>query len=262
MNPLLILGPVGMLPVGLAYMGFWRVKTKTRVRYFILGGLAMAASIAPKLVLDLTVTPALNSWAETALGLTGWLIITGAYVGLRTGLFECGFTYLFFSKTKLRDMSLNEAVAFGVGFGAFEAILIAAPSIIQILVFIFNPSILDTLPPQQRQVVEAQLNMPTWVIPAPIMERAFTILAHIFTALLIFASVREGRFNLFLTAFIYKTLLDGVIPYLQWALKPNASPVGVYLAEVWVAFMGTLALAGIRRVKVHRFPLRGKKKDT
>ncbi|MCD6444470.1 YhfC family intramembrane metalloprotease [Candidatus Bathyarchaeota archaeon] len=247
----MILGPVGMILVGLVSIGFWRLKRGVGFRYFVLGGLTMISAITPKLILDLTATSALSSWAETTFGSTGWLILVGAYVGLRTGFFECGFTYIAFSKTKLRNMSLDEAIAFGVGFGAFEAVLIAIPSLIQILVFMTNPSILDALPPTERQMAEAQLSMPTWIVPAPIIERVFTILAHVFTTLLIFSSVREGKTTLFLGAFIYKALLDGVIPYLQRVLKPSTSPVGTYLAEIWVVFMGLLALAGILRVKAH-----------
>ncbi|HID18439.1 TPA: hypothetical protein EYP27_02745 [Candidatus Bathyarchaeota archaeon] len=56
-----------------------------------------------------------EGWATEAYGLTEMLIIIGAYVGLRTGFFECGFTHLTFSRSQLRSMSADEATALGIG---------------------------------------------------------------------------------------------------------------------------------------------------
>lgn len=140
MNPFLMFGPIGMILVGLLSILIWKLKRHVGVKCFLLGGLVWAAAIAPKIAMDYTITPMLNVWAATTFGLVGLVIILGAYVGLRTGTFECGFTYLAFSKSGLKKMSVDEATAFGIGFGAFEAILIAVPSLIQIVPFALNPS--------------------------------------------------------------------------------------------------------------------------
>lgn len=245
MNPLLLLGPLGMILVGGLSIWIWKMKKNVSIKYFLFGGLIWFVAIIPKVILDYTVTSELNRWATTIYGLTGVSIILGAYVGLRTGVFECGFTYLTFSKSNLRELSTDEATAFGIGFGAFEAILIALPSLIQIAVIILNPSLLDSLPPTQRQIIEAQLSLPSWVIPAPIIERIFTMFVHLFTTLLIFISVVRHKFSYFLGAFIYKSMLDAAVPYIQLTFKPNVSPIGIYLAEVWVVTMGSIASAGI-----------------
>jgi len=246
MNSLLMFGPIGMILVGLFSIGIWKFKRHVGLKYFLFGGLVWIAAVVPKFVMDYTVTLLLNSWAVTTYGLAGTTVIMGAYVGLRTGVFECGFTYLTFSKSGLKKMSLDEATAFGIGFGAFEAILIAVPSLMQIAIFILNPSLLNLLPPSQRQLVEAQLSLSTWVVPAPIIERLLTLFVHVFTALLIFSSVTQRKLSSFLGAFLFKSLLDGVIPYLQVALKPSASLTGIYLTEIWVVVMGLVALAGTR----------------
>jgi len=234
-----------MILVGVISIWIWKVKRNVSIKYFLFGGLIWFIAIVPKIVLDYTVTSKLNTWATTIYGLIGASIILGAYVGLRTGFFECGFTYLTFSKSNLREVSTDEATAFGIGFGAFEAILIAVPSLIQIAVLIFNPSLLDLLPPAQRQILEAQLNLPSWIIPAPIIERIFTLFVHLFTTLLIFISITRHKFSYFISAFLYKSLVDAVVPYIQLTLKPNMSPISIYLAEVWVVTMGSIALAGI-----------------
>ena len=121
MNPLLIFGPFGMVAVGLISIIIWKVRSNVALKYFLLGGLIWGISIALKLAMDYTVTPRLSRWAKNAYGITGMLIILGVYVGLRTGLFECGFTFLAFSKTKLRKANLEEATAFGVGFGGLRS---------------------------------------------------------------------------------------------------------------------------------------------
>jgi len=240
-----------MLLVGLLSIAVWWSKKRVKISYFLFGGLIWISAVIPKLVMDMTITSPLSFWANTTFGLTGLLAIMSAYVGLRTSAFECGFSYLFFSKSKPREMSSDEVIAFGIGFGASEAILLAIPSIVQMVMFILNPSILEALPPQMKQATEAQLNMPTWVVLAPVMERAFVLLVHIFASLLIFRSVSDGKLAPFLGAFVYKGVLDGAIPYLQWIFKPSISPEGAYFAEVWVALMATIALAGIRRIRIH-----------
>ena len=246
MNPLLVLAPSGMLAVGLASVALWKTRGGVGFGYFLWGGLVWLASVVPKVAMDLTITPALTSWAEGALGLPRSLAPIGLYAGLRTGILECGLAYLAFSRTRLRRATLREAVAFGVGFGAAEAIALAVPVAVQIAVFALNPSLLELMPEESRQIVEAQLSMPTWVVLAPIAERAFALLAHVFTALLVFASIREGRPGLLACAVLYKSALDAPVPYLNWAFEPAISPTGAYQAEAWPALMGIAALAGTK----------------
>jgi uncharacterized membrane protein YhfC len=249
MNSALILGPFGMIVVGILTIVYWRRKSRAGFRYFLMGGVIWMVAIAPKVVMDLTITNSLSSWFYSSLGLEWMLVAIGAYVGIRTGLFECGFTYLGFRGTRLKEASLDEATAFGVGFGATEAIIIAIPSLIQLALFILNPALLDLLTPAQRLALEAQLNMSTWTVPAPIIERLFTIFVHTFTALLVFISVVKGRPSFFIIAFLFKTILDGLIPYLQWALQPYTSLMGLYLIEGFVVVMGLISLWGIIRIR-------------
>ena len=90
----------------------------------------------------------------------------------------------------------------------------------------------------------SQLSAPTYVVFAPIMERAFTLFAHLFAVILIFSAVQVGRSRLFPPAFIYKTALDTPVPYIQWLMRTSATWMIVYLAEVWVVLMGAMGLVG------------------
>jgi len=249
MNPWLILAPLGMLVVGVASMVFWRRRSHAALRYFTLGGLVWGVSVAPKLLMDYTITPSISSLLTSSLGLMGGLAALGIYVGLRTGLFECGFTFLAVDKTGLKKASVDDATAFGVGFGAVEAILLALPSLIQLAMFVTNPSMIDAVPPQFREALRAQLSVPTSMVLAPILERMFTLFAHVFSALLVFAAVRRGRIRLLLYAFVYKGILDAAAPYLQWVLASSSSASVVYLVELWVVLLGALGLLGSIRLR-------------
>ena len=230
--------------MGLGSIFYWRRRSHAPMRAFLFGGLVWALSVAPKSFMDLTVTPVLSLRLDSSLGSMGALAALELYVGVRTGLFGCGATYLAVEMTRLRGASFDEATAFGIGFGATEAVLLGLPSLIQMAAFLANPSLIEAILPDQRAFVLSQLSAPTYIVFAPIMERAFTLFAHLFAALLIFSAVQEGRSRLFLLAFIYKIVLDAPVPYIQWLMRTSAAWMIVYLAEVWVVLMGTIGLVG------------------
>lgn len=248
MNPFIIFGPLGAVIVGLLSIALWKARSNTDIRYFLLGGLVWIIAIAPKLIMDYTLTLGLSSWARDTYGVTGMLIILGIYVGLRTGLFECGFAFLAFSKTKLREATLEEATSFGVGFGAIEAIFIGFPSLIQLTLFILNPSLLESLPPAQREVIESSLNSPTWIAAVPMIERTFTLFAHVFATLLVYLSATEHKPGLLFSAILYKSMLDAFVPYIQTVIDVQ-KPVTFLEAEAWVIIMGLIGLLGTIRFR-------------
>jgi len=119
-----------MVAVGVLSVVYWFRRSRSALRLFLFGGAVWAVSVAPKFLMDYTVTPGISSWMLQATpGLMAYLAVIGLYVGLRTGLFECGASYVAFVKTRLRSASTDEATAFGVGFGATEAIFLAVPSL-------------------------------------------------------------------------------------------------------------------------------------
>lgn len=245
MNPFLLLGPVGMVAVGVAAMVYWRRRSSAALKYFLFGGIFWAAAIAVKLAMDLTVTTPLYlswlGWGEPAA-----LIALGAYVGLRTGVLECLAPYIGFRSRRLGGISMDEAMAVGVGFGAAEAVVIAIPSLLQMLVFFLYPSALAALPADQALVVEAQLSQPTYMALAAAWERAFVILVHAFTTLLAFVAAKAGWKPL-LAAVLFKSALDGPLPVMQSYL--GAGWLGTAIIEIFVAVMGLIALLGIMRVR-------------
>ncbi len=247
MNPWLILGPAGMVAVGLAAILYWRRRTGASLSLFYQGGLWWGVTMAPKYLMDLYITPGIASWVFTRLGLVAALLGLGVYVGLRTGLLESALVLLAFKREGLNDLNVDEAIAFAIGFGALEAIFLGIPSLIQIATFNLYPSTVESLPLDQLMQIMAQLNAPTWVVGAPIIERGFTMMAHVYAILLIYRGVRDEDSRSVRMAVAYKSALDALVPYMQWLLSSGGFGM-IYVVEVWVVFMGLVGLWGSRRI--------------
>lgn len=85
MNPWLMFGPAGMVAVSLGSISYWRRRSHAPMRAFLFGGLVWVLYVAPKSVMDLTVTPMLSLRLDTLLDSIGALAALGIYVGVRTG---------------------------------------------------------------------------------------------------------------------------------------------------------------------------------
>ncbi len=242
-NPLLLLSGIGMMLVGLIPLIYWWRSRRIPWKYFAWGGGIWALAIGVKLVLDLTVTPGFQSILRGLYPAFGVAIVTGVYVGLRTGLLESGFSYLAVLKTKLKGMKWNEAVAFSLGFGCTEAFVIGLIGFLNLSVLMFYPEVLQTLPEGIKAIVIQQLNLPTLAILPAIMERVFVVLIHLFASLLVVYSVITRKFKYFIYSMVFKTILDGIIPLLLLYIG-TGTLLGIYLIELPVMLLGLVGLVG------------------
>ena len=236
-----------MVAVGLGAILYWRKRTGAPLRLFLQGGLWWGVAIAPKFVMDIYITPGLSSWVFNSLGLVATLLVIGLYVGLRTGLLESAVVLLAFNREGLNDLDVEGAIAFGIGFGALEAMFLGVPSLIQIAAYNLYPSLVESLTLEQLMQLLVQLNAPTWVVGAPILERGFTMLAHVYAILLVYKGVRQKDSRFVLMAVAYKSALDAMVPMMQWLLGSGGFGM-VYVVEVWVVVMGLVGLWGSRRI--------------
>jgi len=255
LNPFVVIGPAGMVAVGTLSIVYWRRRSGAPEKFFFLGGCVWLLAVVPKFVMDLTVTTRLSWWLYSSFGLTWTLALLGIYLGVRTGLLECAATYLAIERSDLRHASVDEVIAFGIGFGAAEAIVLGLPSLLQMATYLINPGMLELLTWRRYMEMTAQLNAPTWIVAAPIIERAFVLFAHILSVLLIHASVKQGRPRLLVLAFVYKGFLDFPTAYFQWLLA-SGSLVTVYIADVWVVLLGCVGLLwSVRLRRQFRAPI-------
>ncbi len=243
-NPLFIFSGIGMMLVGLLPVIFWRYRTLVSWRYFLWGAGVWVVATAVKVALDLTVTPILVNWLVGIYTALGIAIISGAYVGLRTGLLESGLTYFVVLREKLKRMDFQQAVAFGLAFGAVEAFIIGMLSFLNVAVLLAFPQIMDMLSPVQKAVILEQLTLPAILVMAPIIERAFTLLVHIFCTVLVIKAVKSGRIEYFMFSFLYKTALDGMLPFLTMTFD-RTTVAGVYYIESFVVVLGLISAVGM-----------------
>lgn len=242
-NPLLLLAGVGMMLAGLIPLIYWWKTRRVGWRIFAWGGGIWALAIIVKLALDMTLTPGFQSALQGLYPAFGVAVLTGVYVGLRTGLLESGFSYLAVLKTKLKGMKWNEAVAFSLGFGCTEAFILGLFGFINLYVLIFYPQVVQALPEGMKAIVMQQLELPTLAIAPAIMERVFTILVHLFAGLLVVYSVITRKFKYFICSLAYKTIVDGMIPLLLLYVG-TGTLLGMFLIELPIIFLGLVGLLG------------------
>jgi uncharacterized membrane protein YhfC len=238
-----------MIATGAVPMLYWRNTRAVSAAPFFFGMILWIAAIVPKFAIDLTIGESINSLATT-LGATGALIFIGLYVGLRTGAFESGLSYLAFLKSKLRNATHDEAIGFGLAFGGIEAIILGIGSFLNILVFVLNPSLMEQIPLSQREGVLSALNAPSIMVFAPIIERASSILIHLFATMLIYAAIINHRPLLFLISFLYRATIDAMVPGFNLLVSTSPDPfLATYAIESVIAIYGLLGLLGVRRLQ-------------
>ena len=247
-NPVLLLSGIGMILVGILFPLYWKNKTKVNANFFFWGAGAWILAITAKILLDMTLTPILNVWLFPH-GITTALIVSCLYVGLRTGIFESGFSYLVILKTKLKKMGYKEGVAFGLGFGAVEAIFLGITSFLNILLFVLFPGMIALLPEAQQMALLAGLESNSLIVFAPVMERTVLMFIHVFSTLLVLYAVKAKKLSYLGLSILFKAIVDGIIPWLVFNLSPITDIVNAYLIEIPFIILAVFSYFGIKWIK-------------
>jgi uncharacterized membrane protein YhfC len=169
------------------------------------------------------------------------------YVGALTGVFEVVGTWLLLRYTKLGRVRWTRALAFGIGFGAAEALLLGVNSIAAVSTAILAPA---TLPVEVLEQIAEQSH--ALFLIAPPWERLFTVLIHIFANVSLFYGVARHAPRWLWVPFAYKTAIDAVAAWGQLAGAP-ASLGGLWAIEGVAAAFGILGWLGTRWLS-HRYP--------
>lgn len=245
-SPLYLLTGIGMIAVAVVSVGFWKRGRAVSWTAFGLGALAWVVSVALKIAWAVptnqwmrdSVYAALPRWAA---GPVFWL-----YIGLLTGVFEGGITFLFVKRTRLREASWDEAVAFGVGFGAVEALLLGLPALIlQLVAFFFW----NQLPADVKTPLEESLQFGLAAIPLPVIERISALFIHILVCTLIVYRVRVGARRWFWLAFVYKSVIDAFAAWFILGSGMSKTLAGLVEFEAAAVAYAMLGLAGLAFLK-------------
>ncbi|HWB13251.1 MAG TPA: YhfC family glutamic-type intramembrane protease [Pirellulales bacterium] len=210
---------------------------------FGLGALAWVVGVALKFGWSLPTNSLIRQGLEKVLPQSVSAPAFWLYVGLLTGVFECGISLLFVKRTRLKSSGWEGAVAFGIGFGAVEAFLLG---LIQFLGLLVAVAIWDRFPEDARTAFsQSPIGLGVAYVPLPIAERLSALLAHVFTCVLIVYGVRAGEQRWFWLAFVYKSVLDAFAAWGILATEFSKSISGMIAFESAIGVFAFLGLAGL-----------------
>jgi uncharacterized membrane protein YhfC len=168
-----------------------------------LGALAWGVTVALKFAWAIPCNPPIYTAVHQAMpSLCDPLFMV--YVGALTGIFEVGLVALLLYSTRLGKAAWPRALAFGIGFGAMEALFFGISSLSSTLA-----SMLITMIHPLASEVAARLGNILWVT-APVIERLAAIFIHMCANVLIFYAVNTRQARWFWLAFGCKTAIDAV----------------------------------------------------
>lgn len=245
MSPIFLLSGIGMVLVGFVFILYWTIRTRINWIFVLLGAFAWLIAVILKWIASLPMQSIINylknSLPSYIAEPLGWL-----YIGLLTGIFECGIVLVYIYLTRIKNSTWQEGVGFGIGFGGFEAVLVGVGSFFLTLLVICCPNI---LPPEVIRFAQAGNDSPL-VIPADILERITAIFIHILSCLLIIYAVQNAQWKWFWISFIYKTTIDAIAGYLHLTYGvENLTLIGRWIFEIAVLPYGIVGAWGTIKLK-------------
>jgi uncharacterized membrane protein YhfC len=243
-SPVLLLSGLGMMLIGLAPIIYWRRRHGVSWRVFGLGAIAWLSAAILKAVMDGLVTPSLASAFQGASALASALVF-GLYVGVRTGLCETGFTWIWARRFRLSDASFYDAVGFGLGFACVESLALGLNGFLGILEILMNPAVLGTLDPAVQQALSAQYALGAALVGPPLIDRLSNLFIDCFAIVMVFMAMRNVK-GLFLLATAYASLADFMVPLFNVYVS-STTLVGLYALEAPYVVLGLIGLLGLLR---------------
>jgi uncharacterized membrane protein YhfC len=155
-------------------------------------------------------------WADAAL----W-----CYIGLLTGIFECGIFLLVAPLIRRRQWRWGEALSLGVGFGAIEALGVAVGTILS-----------------ARAIGSSSSLLAVWIgAMLPAFERLIALAIHVAATVMILRALVDRRWRWFWGSFLYKCAVDTIA---AWVILSGTSLRSSPVLLEWVCFM-PFALIGL-----------------
>lgn len=178
-----------------------RRRNGTRASDYLHGALTWIVSVALKVVLAVAIFTLLRRLLGGEVPL--WLVVP--VTGLLTGVTECTLTFLIGRTPRWRTASWSASVGFGLGFGCFEAFVLAVPLLLAALAgWLGVPLTAD----ESAQLM-ATFDDP-WRPLTFFHERAIAVPVHLLASVLLLRAAQTGRHSLFWAGFLVKSLIDAV----------------------------------------------------
>ncbi|MGZ4134823.1 MAG: YhfC family intramembrane metalloprotease [Tumebacillaceae bacterium] len=171
----------------------------------------------------------------------------GLYGGLAAGLFEEVGRFVGFRFLLKRFRERKDAIAYGIGHGGVEALIIGAFAGVANIAYslMINSGAFDMMVSTKLSVDQAQQLKHQFLSATPLLallggfERIPAVVSHIALSLIVFYGVKYGRKTYLLYAILLHTLLDATVGYMS-VVKAN-----VWLIEGINLLAGVIALVFI-----------------
>jgi len=216
-----------MVLVGLVPVIILRRCWKTPWRLFGLGAVLWIVSVAAKLGFALLANKPVGKALHAILptfpaDLAFWL-----YIGLLTGIFECGIFLLLIKYIRRRQWTWKDATSVGVGFGAVEAITLG-----------IGMAIATTM----KSNVSGELNQAVVILWHAPVERLVAMAVHAASVVMIIYALTQRKWGWFVASFLYKSGVDAVASFV---FLSGADLMKTHPWFVELCLFGPFAYAGL-----------------
>lgn len=227
-----------MMLVAAAFTIAWRKKAHPAWRWFAAGAAVWTVGVAAKILWAVGLNSPILAWLDSRFSNVGYLVAGALYVGLLTGVFEIGVTWLAALRWRQMAAEPGRAVAVGLGAGAFEAFVLGAGAFALHTALAFLPAV----PDKALLALGTGASGTSLLVLVGPTERILAILAHIGSRTLVLYGVATRRSIYGWCGFALLTLLDAVAGYvLLGGMVATASLWWVELAVTPFAVAGLLA---------------------
>ena len=227
-SPLFFISGIGMVGVAVA-SALWIISLGATWSVLLLGALAWIISVALKIAWSVPTNKPILNFLKSKLPAKLSGPLSWSYIGLLTGIFECGIALAFVLKLPiLNQANWVNALAFGVGFGAVEAFVLGLAALGGVVYYTFCPESIPEKDWGKWRITPNSLRM----IPIGIVERVSALCIHVFSKVLIILAVQQNIYLLFWFSFGFKTLIDGIAGWMH--LKKDI--LSVTKASQWWAY--------------------------
>lgn len=168
------------------------------------------------------------------------MVLVAIIMAFTAGLFETVARYLGLKFLLKKELERKNGLAYGIGHGGIEAILLVGLSYAANILFSF---LINAGAPVDNLIISQLVNTPSSLFLIAGIERVFAIFFHIAAALLVTYGIMKNKKVYILYSFILHFLLDGVLGMLQ------IMGVTILGIELWVALIGILSLVFIIKSK-------------
>jgi uncharacterized membrane protein YhfC len=241
-SPLILVSGAGMLLVSIAFI-IYALRRGATWGYMGLGALVWIVTVAIKFAIAIPLNPLVYNalYDPTSLWAPGSLLLY-VYIGSLTGLTEVLLAWLLLRYTRLGRVAWNKVLAFGIGFGAFEALLLGLSSLASSLAVLFVPGSI----PAEAMGAYVLASNPLYGL-GPVVERFSAILVHLVCNALLFYGVATKQPRWFWISFAFKSLLDTVAAFAQfWGVETIAK---LWTIEAIILVLGLISWWGAAKIR-------------